>query len=206
MIIKEFSTNTIVIDKSEFITYLKPVFSIEEANDFLAEIRKKHYDATHNCYAYVIGDKMEIQKCSDDGEPSKTAGAPILDVLKKQDVTNIICIVTRYFGGIKLGAGGLVRAYSNSCSEALKNCIFQEKMYYIKLRIYIPYDLIGVIDRYLRTNAELVSNDFSSEVSYDVYILEEKEKEVTDELINLSKGNIKINVLEKEFRYSDIEV
>jgi uncharacterized YigZ family protein len=204
MIIKESQVNTIIIDKSEFITYLKPVFSVEEALDFLSDIRKKHYDATHNCYAYAIGDNMEIQKCSDDGEPSKTAGAPILDVLKKQNVTNIICIVTRYFGGIKLGAGGLVRAYSSSCSEALKKCIFQEKKDYLKINVSIPYDLIGNIERFLRSNTELINTDFSNVVSYDVYILDSYYSEFEKEITNISKGLGIIKILEKEFRYSDI--
>ena len=119
--------NTIIINKSEFITRLYRVNNVNEVTEILAQIRKKHYDATHNCYAYIIGDNKEIQKCSDDGEPAKTAGAPMMDSLLKNDVTNILAIVTRYFGGILLGAGGLVRAYSQSVSEALKKCVFYEK-------------------------------------------------------------------------------
>ncbi|MBQ3253267.1 MAG: YigZ family protein [Acholeplasmatales bacterium] len=112
--------NTIIIQKSEFICRLYRVNSLEEIESILESIRKKHYDATHNCYAYILGENQEIQKCSDDGEPSKTAGAPMMDVLKKNNMTNILAIVTRYFGGILLGAGGLVRAYSSSVSECLK--------------------------------------------------------------------------------------
>lgn len=122
--------NTIVIQKSEFITRLYRVESVSEVDAILEKIRKKHYDATHNCYAYIIGDNQEIQKCSDDGEPSKTAGAPMMDVLKKNNMTNILAIVTRYFGGILLGAGGLVRAYSSSVSECLKLA----KLYDIKMQ------------------------------------------------------------------------
>lgn len=113
-------SNEIVILKSRFITSIYNVSSVEEVNDILAKTRKKYYDASHNCYGYILGDRAEIQKCSDDGEPQKTAGFPILDVLKKNEVTNILCVVTRYFGGTLLGAGGLVRAYSESCSECLK--------------------------------------------------------------------------------------
>lgn len=112
--------NTIVIQKSEFITRLFRVDTLEEIELILEQIRKKHYDATHNCYAYILGDNQDIQKCSDDGEPQKTAGAPMIDVLKKNQMTNILAITTRYFGGILLGAGGLVRAYSSSVSECLK--------------------------------------------------------------------------------------
>lgn len=111
--------NTIIIQKSEFITHLYRVESINDVNSILEATRKKYYDATHNCYAYIIGDNQDIQKCSDDGEPQKTAGAPMMDVLKKNNMTNILAIVTRYFGGILLGAGGLVRAYSSSVAEAL---------------------------------------------------------------------------------------
>ncbi len=120
MRIKDTYENTIVIQKSIFITRIFRVDSISMVEEKLAEIRKKHYDAKHNCYAYILGDNQEIQKASDDGEPQKTAGAPMLDVLKKNNMTNILAIVTRYFGGILLGAGGLVRAYSSSVSECLK--------------------------------------------------------------------------------------
>lgn len=120
MRIKETYENTITIQKSIFITRIFRVDSIEEIEEIIANIRKKHYDAKHNCYAYILGDNQEIQKASDDGEPQKTAGAPMLDVLKKNNMTNILAIVTRYFGGILLGAGGLVRAYSSSVAECLK--------------------------------------------------------------------------------------
>lgn len=126
--INETYENKIVIEKSQFITRLFRVNTIEDVNKILEDIRKKHYDATHNCYAYILGDNQEIQKCSDDGEPQKTAGAPMLDVLKKNNMTNILAIVTRYFGGILLGAGGLVRAYSESVAECLKKA----KLYDIK--------------------------------------------------------------------------
>lgn len=123
-LINEEYINTIIISKSEFITRLFRVNNIDEVNKYLAETRKKHYDASHNCYAYILGNNAEIEKCSDDGEPLKTAGAPMLDALKKNYVTNILAITTRYFGGILLGAGGLVRAYSKSVSEALKGAKF----------------------------------------------------------------------------------
>lgn len=114
--IQEIYKKEITINKSRFIGTLIPVDSVEEANKQLDLIRKKYYDATHNCYAYIIGLNQEIQKCSDDGEPQKTAGAPIIDVLKKKNLTNVLMVVTRYFGGILLGAGGLVRAYSETTS------------------------------------------------------------------------------------------
>jgi len=131
--------NTIIINKSEFITHLYRVESTQEVDSILASVRKKYYDATHNCYAYIIGDNGEIQKASDDGEPQKTAGAPMLDVLKKKNMTNILAVTTRYFGGILLGAGGLVRAYSDSVSEALKNVILYDITYVNTFKITLTY-------------------------------------------------------------------
>lgn len=131
--------NTIIIQKSEFICRLYRVESVEMVDSILETVRKKHYDATHNCYAYIIGDNQEIQKCSDDGEPQKTAGAPMMDALKKNNVTNILAITTRYFGGIMLGAGGLVRAYSSSVSEALKKAIFYEVKMQTKFQLTTTY-------------------------------------------------------------------
>lgn len=131
--------NTLIITKSEFITHIYRVDSVLEAEIILEDTRKKYWDATHNCYAYVIGETGEIQKCSDDGEPSKTAGAPMMDVLKKQGITNILAIVTRYFGGTLLGAGGLVRAYSQSVSECLKKAKFYETKYQSKFMLITSY-------------------------------------------------------------------
>ena len=129
--IQEEIENKIIIQKSEFITHLYRVANTDEVDIILSDLRKKYYDATHNCYAYIIGDNQDIQKSSDDGEPAKTAGFPMLDVLKKRQMTNILAVVTRYFGGILLGAGGLVRAYSSSVSEALDKCI-----------LYTPVDVV----------------------------------------------------------------
>ena len=109
-----------VINKSTFICTLFPITNLEDANAILKEVRKKYYDATHNCYACIYGDNGEYAKNSDDGEPSQTAGIVIYDVLRKNNLTNVLAVVTRYFGGIKLGAGGLVRAYSSSTAEAVK--------------------------------------------------------------------------------------
>ena len=139
MRIKETYENTIVIQKSEFITRIFRCDSIEEVEEKLSWVRKKHYDAKHNCYSYILGDNQEIQKASDDGEPQKTAGAPILDVLKKNNMTNILAVVTRYFGGILLGAGGLVRAYSSSTSECLKKAKLYDIKYQEKFSLTVSY-------------------------------------------------------------------
>lgn len=129
--------HTIIINKSRFIAQAFRVNNLEEIKDILAKTKKKYYDATHNCFAYRLAG--DIQKMSDDGEPAKTAGAPILDVLIKKDITNILVIVTRYFGGILLGAGGLVRAYSTACSSVFENASFYEYQIQTKLKITISY-------------------------------------------------------------------
>lgn len=110
-----------VVEKSKFISHIKPVHSEEEAEEFITQIRKKHYNATHNVPIYVLGEKYEIQKYSDDGEPAKTAGVPVLEMLKKRNITNVCIVITRYFGGIKLGTGGLVRAYTHAAQLVLED-------------------------------------------------------------------------------------
>jgi uncharacterized YigZ family protein len=118
--LKSYADTYFIEKKSKFISYVQPIYSEEEALQFLGGIRKKHYDASHNCYAYILGESMNIQRSSDDGEPSGTAGVPILEVMKKEEITNSILIVTRYFGGIMLGAGGLIRAYTEGAARGIK--------------------------------------------------------------------------------------
>ena len=170
--IKNTYENTITIEKSVFITHLYRVDNVEDVYEILEKVRKKYYDATHNCYAYILGDNQEIQKASDDGEPQKTAGFPMIEVLKKNSLTNVLAITTRYFGGILLGAGGLVRAYSSSVSEIVKKCelyVDEEQTKFklttsysgyntlLKVFNYITYDDISftndvIITGYLRTD------------------------------------------------------
>ncbi|UUX32943.1 YigZ family protein [Fundicoccus culcitae] len=118
--IKDPFQNTLEIKKSTFITYLYPIFNAEAFDDIYSQLKKEHYKANHLCYAYILGNDSMVQRMSDDGEPSGTAGIPMLEVLKRRQLTNIAAITVRYFGGIKLGASGLIRAYSSSVSEALK--------------------------------------------------------------------------------------
>ena len=115
--VKGYGEHEIIIEKSRFICYVSRATTEEEAQSFIQNIKKKHWDATHNCSAYLIGAHDQIQKANDDGEPSGTAGVPMLEVLKKRKLKDTVVVVTRYFGGIKLGAGGLIRAYSKSTSE-----------------------------------------------------------------------------------------
>ncbi len=135
----------LVEKKSRFIASTRPVESEEEALAFIEEIRKKYWDARHNCFAYVTGEKGQLQRCSDDGEPSQTAGRPMLDVLLGAGIRNICVVVTRYFGGTLLGTGGLVRAYSGAVQEGLKNSVVLEKRQGSRLVVRTDYNGIGKI-------------------------------------------------------------
>ena len=181
MLIKDTVENTIIIQKSEFITRLFRVNNIDEVNLKLQEIRKKHYDAKHNCYAYILGDNQEIQKASDDGEPQKTAGFPMLDVLKKNNLTNILAITTRYFGGILLGSGGLIRAYSSSVSEALKKAVLympKEQAIYSLTISYTAYNTLLKVFNYI----EIIDTSFQSDVILTFSIDKDKIDSFKEEL------------------------
>lgn len=139
----------IVEKKSRFIATIRPVQSEAEASAFIGEMKKKYWDARHNCSAFVIGDKQEISRCSDDGEPSQTAGRPMLDVLLKEEIHNAAVVVTRYFGGVLLGTGGLVRAYQKAVQTGLSNCVVLDKQPGQKAAIHTDYNGLGKIQHIL---------------------------------------------------------
>lgn len=161
----------IYINKSRFITYLIPVFSIEEVSESLSTIRKTHYNATHHCYGYILN-KQTIQKSSDDGEPAGTAGVPILQVLLTQNLDNILAVVVRYYGGIQLGKGGLIRAYSNGVSDLLKKASFYKEALKILYKTMIPYTLYDQVNYYLKEHAHILKLDFLEHVSLEFYFTE----------------------------------
>ncbi len=170
--------NILIIQKSRFITEAYRVNNIEEIEEILNNIRKKYYDATHHCYAYRLNDN--IQKMSDDGEPAKTAGAPILDVILKQDLTNILIVVTRYFGGILLGTGGLVRAYSSSASEVLRNAEFFKLSHQNKFVMtcsYSSYQTILKTMKYIK----IEKASFLTEVTIEGYCDVDLFKKIQDD-------------------------
>lgn len=148
--IKQASEVTYEISKSLFIAYASPVETEEAAIAFIQDIKKRHREATHNCSAYVIGQHGQTQKADDDGEPSGTAGRPILEVINKSDVKNAVVVVTRYFGGIKLGVGGLIRAYTKAAVDGLEAAAIIEKRLHIRLSIEINYSLLGTVENQLR--------------------------------------------------------
>ncbi|WP_040950467.1 YigZ family protein [Gorillibacterium massiliense] len=155
-----------IIRKSRFIGYCKPVVSEEEAVAFIAEIKKKHYNATHNCSAYVIGERDEIQRQSDDGEPSGTAGKPILEVIKQQGLKNTVVVVTRYFGGILLGAGGLIRAYTDGAVIGIAAAGPVQMALHREVALEVDYTWLGKVENELRNRGTLLGEtEFTDKVT-----------------------------------------
>ncbi|MCG7409998.1 YigZ family protein [Paenibacillus sp. ACRRX] len=148
--VRQFGSQEIVIKKSRFIGYAKPVKTEAEALEFIEEIKKKHWNATHNCSAYMIGERDEIQKASDDGEPSGTAGKPILEVMKNQGLKDVAIVVTRYFGGIMLGAGGLIRAYTDGAVAAIEGAESIVNVLHQQVFVEVDYTWLGKLENELR--------------------------------------------------------
>ncbi|MBL4932186.1 YigZ family protein [Clostridium paridis] len=180
--------------KSQFIGYIKRVESEDEAKEFVQEIKNMHKMATHNCWAYVIGENLGIQRYSDDGEPQGTAGIPILEVIKKTGLTDCAIVVTRYFGGIMLGAGGLTRAYTKGASIAIKAGGIVEKVKGMPIDIKINYDLLGKVQYICGENNWTIENtDYTEDVKITLILeLEEGEKAVK-EIMNTTNGKAVIN-------------
>ena len=191
-------TASFIEKKSEFIGNLAPCRTEEEALAFIQEIRRQHRKATHNCYAYILRDN-NIGRHSDDGEPSGTAGAPMFEVLKKEGLTDVCCVVTRYFGGILLGAGGLVRAYTNGVKIAVDAAKIKEMRMAERLRLTLDYSLYGKIGAALSGfDVRICSEDFAADVTLTLYIAEEKSSDFSAQLIDICCGKIKIESLGTE--------
>ena len=186
MYVKDETTNIIIIEKSKFITYLKHINDEEAYKNYLKEIKKKYYDATHVCSALII---EGIRRSNDDGEPSGTAGAPILNSLIKNKINNTCAIVIRYFGGIKLGAGGLIRAYGNSVNEALKKATLVEDISYNKYQIILSYELANRIKPIILKNNLFLNIEYDDKVTF-TYV--PKEETINNKIIEITKGIIPI--------------
>lgn len=181
--IKADTTNEIVIKKSRFICSLKKITSEADAQDFITAISKEHRKATHNCFAYLVGDHDEIQRESDNGEPIGTAGVPILEALQKRSLHNVCAVVTRYFGGIKLGAGGLIRAYSNATSEAVEVAGIVQRVTQTVLQIKVPYKLHDQLLYHLQQiPLEIAEETYGINVTTQVYVDNDQIKAVIDDL------------------------
>lgn len=176
--IKESANAEITVKKSKFIANIFPVNSEQEAKEAIEKLNKKYYDARHNCYAYIIEEKNNsIERFSDNGEPSGTAGAPMLDILKNKNLSNIIIIVTRYFGGILLGTGGLVKAYTDASLEALDKAEIIELEYANKYKIEMNYNELRNFEYNLKSiKTKIISNEYNENVEIELIISEENMK------------------------------
>lgn len=187
------SETELIINKSKFIGYAKPISNEDEAIKYIEEIRSKHKTANHNVPAYVIGENNNIQRYSDDGEPSGTAGIPVLEVIKKENLKNVVIVITRYFGGIKLGTGGLVRAYTKAAKLALESAIIVDKKLFIKLKIRVSYNLFGKIENeILRLNYIIDNKTYDDQVNIIVLCEKSKLNDLKNTLIELSSANIEL--------------
>ncbi|QHA37919.1 YigZ family protein [Rossellomorea marisflavi] len=192
--------NEIVIERSRFIAHVARAETEEDAQAFIADIKKKHWDATHNCSAYMIGENNLIQKANDDGEPSGTAGVPMLEVLKKRDLKDTVVVVTRYFGGIKLGAGGLIRAYGKSTSEGLNATGVVERKLMRIMKTKIDYTWLGKVENEIRSSHyQLKEIHYLDAVEVEVYVEEAAKDDFTSWMTELTNGQGEISESEVEY-------
>ncbi len=199
--IKKEVIKELVINKSTFINYLIPVSNLEDVHKQLSMLKKKYNDASHHCFAYILGNNQEVQKYSDDGEPSKTAGYPMMEVLKKHDLTNVLNVSVRYFGGIKLGAGGLVRAYTKGCANSVSEVTFTYLKDYIQIVVEVPFHHIGNVEKYIRDNHILLDTQYGDYVSYIIDILASNAAEFKSIMTNATKGESHCEILKTFCRY-----
>ena len=176
-----------VIKKSRFIACLLPVFTEEEARTYIEAIRKEYSDATHVCTAFIIGKNNEIQRSSDNHEPAGTAGVPMLEALLHSGITNTCACVIRYFGGIKLGAGGLIRAYSGAVTDALKDAAKLDTVLLDEWSVTYPYELSGTLEGWLRRNVTIKDIQYHDQVTC---YFETQLKEIPDTIRDLSRGTV----------------
>ena len=191
------------IKKSRFICSIARVSSEEEAQQFITSIQAANKKATHNCFAYMIGDNDRIQRESDNGEPSGTAGIPILESLKLAKIHNVVAVVTRYFGGIKLGAGGLIRAYSNTTTEAIHQAGLVQRIKQAILKITVTYALHDPLLYYLKeNNLEVAGEEYGVNVETSIYVNETDLEDVKEKLIN--RFNDQLQITEGDQRFNEI--
>ena len=187
------------IKKSRFICHIKRVTTEDEARNFIQAVKKEHYKATHNCSAFILGERSEMKRSSDDGEPSGTAGVPMLGVLENHQLTNVCAVVTRYFGGIKLGAGGLIRAYAGSVALAIKEIGIVHIKEQLGLRLTLSYSQYQELPNFLKAK-QLQEQDtaFTDQVQTTIFVDKDDKDSVIESLIELFNG--KIDIVEQGLR------
>ncbi|AGK55724.1 YigZ family protein [Bacillus sp. 1NLA3E] len=195
----------IVIQKSRFIAHVARAETEAQAQEFIQRIKKQHWNATHNCSAYLIGEHDQIQKANDDGEPSGTAGVPILEVLKKRKLKDTVVVITRFFGGIKLGAGGLIRAYGKSTSEGLDATGIVERKLTRIIHTSVDYNWLGKLENELRASVYTIKEiHYLENVEIETYVEEGKIQIFTDWMVELTNGQGEIN--EGELLYQEMDI
>jgi len=204
--VKDYGSNTIIVKKSEFITYVKHIDSEIDATQFIESIKKKHWNATHNCSAYIIGEHDEIQKASDDGEPSGTAGKPILEILKKMELKDTAVVVTRFFGGIMLGAGGLIRAYGTAAKEGILATGIIERILYRKIIVTVDYPWYGKIENEMNSRGYTIYETiFLNKVTVTILALDGEEEAFIRLIMNITNGQAEIVTGENIYVDRDVE-
>ena len=199
--VKGYGSTDIYIKKSQFIAYVERVETEEEAIAFIDKIKKKHHDATHNCSAYTVGPKHKIQKANDDGEPSGTAGIPILEVLLKRNLEDTVVVITRYFGGIKLGSGGLIRAYGQSTTRGIDatGVVYRQKNDIIG--VTIDYTWLGKVENEVRQSTYTIKDiDYTNDVTMYIYVPLEKKESFIEWMTELTNGQAEIATKDTIFR------
>jgi uncharacterized YigZ family protein len=203
--VKEYGEHEIIIQKSRFIAHVTRAETEEEAQEFIAAIKKKHHSATHNCSAYLIGENDQIQKANDDGEPSGTAGVPILEVLKKKNLKDTAVVITRYFGGIKLGAGGLIRAYGKSTSEGISATGIVERKLMKVMHTKVDYTWLGKLENELRSSTYSIKDiNYLETVEIQTYVEEDASERFTQWMTELTNGQADISAGESLYLENEV--
>lgn len=203
--VKGYGTAEIVEKKSRFIANVKPVASEDEAAEYIDEIKKQYWDARHNCYAYQIGERNQVQRYSDDGEPGGTAGMPILDVLRGRDIKNTIVVVTRYFGGTLLGTGGLVRAYSSAAKAGLANAGLIERIPHIRIKFTVDYTLSGKVQYEVMNGGHILEDSiYTDKVEFIVLCEVDMADKLIENVVNIT-GNKAVIIKEDDPVFVDRE-
>ncbi len=203
--VKSYGENELIIQKSKFLTFVKRVETEQEAIDFIQDIKKMHHTASHNCSAYLIGEHDNIQKANDDGEPSGTAGFPMLEVLKKQGLKDTVVVVTRYFGGIKLGGGGLIRAYGRATTEGIASTGTVLRKFHQLMKVTIDYTWLGKVENEVRQSAyPLKEIAYTDGVELYIYVPSAELELFTTWLTELTNGQATILSFSSDFLEFDI--
>lgn len=199
-IVIEGGEGEIIEKKSRFIATVQPVETEEEAVAFIESMKKKYWDARHNCSAFVIGSRNELTRCSDDSEPSGTAGRPMLEVLLGQEVHNVAVVVTRYFGGVLLGTGGLVRAYTKAVQEGLANSQVATLAFGTEVKVETDYNGIGKLQYILgKAGVSIQNSEYTDIVTLKFFLLQEQKEQILKEITEATAGKCKIEEIESRY-------